>query len=274
MPNDGQICFTYFLRVGVGAQQGHGIDTAQGVSDSGAGQGLSNTNRVQVKVTGGVFSNDACVLGKVFVDCNNHMLQDCQELGIPGIRLYLQDGTAITTDSEGKYSCCGLPPRTQVLRIDALTLPRWSRLLTSSSRNAGDASWLLLDPKNGVLQRGDFIEGSCSNSVLEQVKVRRAQGEMRVAESEAAGTPALKFEGRSPGGPNRRRLYRSCPLRRRTPSASEYGHNDCSAFPQSSSTESFKITDFPARGGEGPSPDNPAARTRLINNAVQRRRDL
>jgi uncharacterized repeat protein (TIGR01451 family) len=201
LPVNGQISFTYFLRVGVGAQQGDGINTAQGVSVSGAEQVLSNIARAQVKVTGGVFSNEACVLGKVFVDCNGNMVQDREELGIPGVRLVLQDGTFITTDSEGKYSYCGLPPRTQVLKVDALTLPRGARLVTSSSRNAGDANSLFLDPKNGELHRADFIEGSCSNTVLEQVKARRAQGEVRAVESEGKGTPALKFEGKAPGYP-------------------------------------------------------------------------
>jgi uncharacterized repeat protein (TIGR01451 family) len=201
LPVNGQFTFTYFLRVGVGSQQGDGINSAQGVSVSGAQQVVSNIARARVLVTGGVFSNEACVLGKVFVDCNGNMVQDREELGIPGVRLFLQDGTGLTTDSEGKYSHCGLPPRTQVLKVDPLTLPRGSRLVTSSSRNAGDANSLFLDLKNGELQRADFIEGSCSNTVLEQVKARRAQGEVRTVETEAKGAPALKFEGKAPGYP-------------------------------------------------------------------------
>jgi hypothetical protein len=74
---------------------------------------------------------------------------------------------------------CGLPPRSHVLRIDELTLPRGSRLTTSSNRNLGDAGSLWLDLKNGELQRADFVEGSCSNTVLDQVKARRAAGEVR-----------------------------------------------------------------------------------------------
>ena len=201
LPVNGQVTLTYFLRVGVGAQQGDGVNTAQGISVSGTQQLVSNIARAKVKVTGGVFSTEACVVGKVYVDCNGNMVQDREELGIPGVRLLLQDGTGITTDSEGKYSHCGLPPRTQVLKVDPLTLPRGARLVTSSSRNAGDANSLFLDLKNGELQRADFIEGSCSNTVLEQVKARRAQGEVRAVDSEAKGTPALKFEGKAPGYP-------------------------------------------------------------------------
>jgi len=201
LPINGQITFTYVLRVGAGAQQGDGINSAQGVSSNGAQELRSNVARAKVQVVGGVFSNEACVAGKVYVDCNNNMVQDREELGIPGVRLVLQDGTTIATDSEGKYSFCGLPPRTHVLKLDALSMPRGSRIVTSSSRNAGDGHSIFLDPKNGELHRADFIEGSCSNTVLEQVKARRSQGEVRAVETEKTGSPALKFEGKAPGYP-------------------------------------------------------------------------
>lgn len=54
----------------------------------------------------------------------------------------------------------------------------------------------------------------------------------------------------------------------------EYSRNDRSAFPQLALTESFKITDYLARGGDVTSVDNPAARTPLVNNASRLRPDL
>jgi hypothetical protein len=115
------------------------------------------------------------------------------------VRLLLQDGTTLISDSEGKYSVCGLPPRSAVLKVDPITLPRGARLTTSSNRNLGDAGSLWLDLKNGELHRADFIEGSCSNTVLEQVKARRAQGEVRAPESEKKGGPALRFDSKAHG---------------------------------------------------------------------------
>jgi hypothetical protein len=103
------------------------------------------------------------------------------------------------SDVEGKYSVCGLPPRSHVLRADPHTLPRGSRLSTSSNRNLGDAGSLWLDLKNGELHRADFVEGSCSNTVLDQVKARRAQGEVRAPETERAGQPALRFDSKAHG---------------------------------------------------------------------------
>jgi uncharacterized repeat protein (TIGR01451 family) len=179
----GEITLTYRVRLAVGSQQGTGINRATAtaglnVNCSLPGALCSNEAQFKVKVTGGVFSNQACVIGKVYVDCNNNHVQDEEELGIPGVRMYLQDGTSITTDVEGKYSYCGLEPRTHVLVLDPTTMPRGSVVTTSSSRNVGDAMSLFLDLKNGELHRADFIEGSCSNPVLEQVKARRTRGEI------------------------------------------------------------------------------------------------
>ncbi|WP_353085021.1 SdrD B-like domain-containing protein [Stenotrophomonas sp.] len=209
----GQIVLTYRVRVGVGAQQGDGINRAQafgcafsgGCIDTGSitplpGALPSNRAEYRVRVTGGVFTDQACVLGKVFVDCNNNHVQDREELGIPGVRLYFSDGTWVISDSEGKYSYCGLPPQSHTLKVDAGTLPLGARLTTSSNRNLGDADSLFLDLKNGELHRADFIEGSCANPVLEQVKARRTQGEVRAPETET-GQPPLRFDSKPARAP-------------------------------------------------------------------------
>ena len=211
MPASRQLVLRYRLRVDGGAQQGDGINRARGHAcgqpagcvDAGfnplPGSVATNDAAFRVRVGGGVFTTDACVLGKVFVDCNGNHVQDAEELGIPGVRLVMQDGTTLISDSEGKYSVCGVPPRSAVLKADPLTLPRGSRLTTSSNRNLGDAGSLWLDLKNGELHRADFIEGSCSNTVLEQVKARRAQGEVRAPEPEKKGGPALRFDSKAHG---------------------------------------------------------------------------
>jgi uncharacterized repeat protein (TIGR01451 family) len=204
----------YRVRVGIGAQQGNGINTAMAVGCSSSNgcvsaqtfqpltnSVLSNQGSYKVTVSGGVFTDQACVLGKIYVECNNNHIQDDEEIGIPGVRLYFEDGTYVVSDSEGKYSRCGMTPRSHVLTPDPATLPQGSHLTTSSNRNLGDANSLFVDLKNGELHRADFIEGSCSNRVLEQVKARRTQGEVRSVETERANGSALRFESKSPGYP-------------------------------------------------------------------------
>lgn len=207
LPLQGQKVLTYRVRVGVGAAQGDGINRAQAygclrddtcVDPSGAplpGSTPSNPTEYRVTVTGGVFTDEGCVVGKVFMDCNLNHVQDSEELGILGVRLYFENGTWMVSDTEGKYSYCGLPPKSHTLKVDASTLPVGSRLTTSSNRNLGDADSLFIDLKNGELHRADFVEGSCSNLVIEQVKARRTQGEVRAPETET-GKPLLRFESK------------------------------------------------------------------------------
>ena len=104
---------TYRMRVNVGALQGDGVNRARAAS----GALRSNEASARVKVVGGVFAEEAFVIGKVTLDCNRNGVQDenAGEIGIPGVRLYLEDGTFAVTDSEGKYSFYGLRPVTRVL---------------------------------------------------------------------------------------------------------------------------------------------------------------
>jgi uncharacterized repeat protein (TIGR01451 family) len=166
---------TYFVRLGVGSQQGDGVNRATVVAPI-----RSNTAAFKVNVQGGVFSNEGCIIGKVYVDCDGNAVQNnvgsSREFGIPGVRLVMLDGTFAITDSEGKYSLCRVKSQTHVVKVDRTTLPTGSRLVPSSNRNAGVGGSLFVDLKGGELARADFIEGSCSPEVLDQVKARRAQG--------------------------------------------------------------------------------------------------
>jgi large repetitive protein len=191
---------TYRVRVGVGSQQGDGINRALANGQVGGVPVQSNRAQARIRITGGVFFQEACVLGKVFVDCNRNRIQDAEEVGIPGVRFYLQDGTHLVSDSEGKYSICGLPARTSVMRVDTTTLPAGSELVTSSNRNALDAGSLFLDLKFGELHRADFIEGSCSREVLDQVFERRRTGQVVSPLVDPPISPPRVFRSGPPAG--------------------------------------------------------------------------
>ena len=190
---------SYYVRLGVGSQQGDGINRATATFIGANGAVVrSNTAQFKVKVQGGVFTNDGCIIGKVYIDCDGTHTQNnesgSRELGIPGVRLVMQDGTYIITDNEGKYSICGVKPQTHVIKVDRTTIPKGSRLLPSSNRNAGVGDSIFVDLKGGELARADFIEGSCSPAVLDQVKARRAQGGALVPELEVKSD--LKIDSR------------------------------------------------------------------------------
>ncbi len=143
---------SYRARIGVGAEQGDGINRAL----ARFGAQISAEARVRVKIGTGVFWQQACLVGRVFVDENGNGLKDADEAGVPNVRLYLEDGTWFRTDEAGKYSYCGLEPITHVIALDRATLPPGSLLRTTGNRNARDPGSLFLDVKRGELARADF----------------------------------------------------------------------------------------------------------------------
>jgi large repetitive protein len=187
---------TYYVRIGVGSAEGDGINRAQVYVGNTP---RSNLAAAKVQIRGGVFGSDACIVGKVFVDCNGDHVQNnvggSNELGIPGVRIVMETGAFAVTDAEGKYNICPVSPITHVLRIDKRTLPVGSKIVPSSNRNAGDGSSLFVDITKGELARADFVEGSCSAPVLDQVKARRAQAGPANTESEGPESAPLRIQG-------------------------------------------------------------------------------
>ncbi len=170
-----QVVLTYRLRVGPGAQQGDGVNRAQASAGLGASVIKSNQASVKVQISqGGVFSDRAYLIGKVYADCNANRQQDGDEPGIPGVRIFLEDGTSATTDEEGKYSLYGLLARTHVAKVDPITLPAGAMLEVLANRNAGDPGSRFLDLKNGELHKADFALSNCTDDIRAEIANRHA----------------------------------------------------------------------------------------------------
>ncbi len=174
---------TYRVYLGPGATAGDGLNRAQALSTiTGV---ASNTATAKVEVTGGVFSDRGIIAGKIFVDCacDPDRVQGPRDIGIPGVRIMLEDGTSTVTDVEGKFNFYGLAPRVHVLKVDVTTLPPGSKLAAVSSRNAGDGWTRFVDLRNSEFARGDFVEVSSDPSVLAAVIARRNRGEVYCRDS-------------------------------------------------------------------------------------------
>ena len=164
----------YRVLVGPNALNGDGINRARAMDRTGIS---SNEAQAKVKVRAGVFSSDAFVVGKVYADCNRNGMQDKGELGVAGVRLYMEDGSYVITDREGKYDFYGISPKTHVLKLDRTTLPAGVELITQANRNAGDPSSRFVDVKRGELHRADFAmadqAGTCSAPLTAMIKERQ-----------------------------------------------------------------------------------------------------
>ncbi len=159
------------------------ITRSLAVSDAPGLRVESNTATVPIKLERGVFETRGIIAGKIYVqcDCDSIPGQGNGEVGIPGVRVVLEDGTGAITDSEGKYNIINVRAGMHVVKVDWTTLPEGATLVVLNTRNAGDAYSRFVDLKVGELHRADFAEGSRSESVLASVLARRRQGEVGAA---------------------------------------------------------------------------------------------
>ena len=171
---------TYRVRVVPGALQGDGKNKAKAHSTVPAGD--SNIAVARVIVRAGVFSDKPFLIGKVFVDVNTNKIQDAGEPGVPGVRLYLNNGTYAITDKEGKYSLYGLEAQTHAVKVDETTLPAGWRGEQLTARHNRRGTLYTADLKFGELRKVDFADASNDPAVLDEVKRRISKGDVDVAE--------------------------------------------------------------------------------------------
>ena len=194
------LSLTYRVRIGPGALQGDGVNRAQAYSARIATSlvsKVSNTATATVQVLPGVFSDRGFVVGKVFADCNRDRLQNQDEPGIPDVRLYMEDGTFVFSDKEGKFSLYNVRPQTHVLKVDTTTLPEGVQLEVLGTRNARDAGSRFVDMKNGQLLQVNFAVDGCSPALDEEIK-RRAKRTRGVPETEFAAMARMTPDGAVP----------------------------------------------------------------------------
>ena len=150
---------TYRVLIGSTALGGDGINRATATARNAQDQALvSREAQWPVEVSRGLMNTDGIIIGKVYHDINRDGIQqkEAGELGVAGIRIYMENGSFIVTDPEGKYNFYGVSAKTHVLKVDRTTLPRETELITQSNRNAGDAGSRFVDLKYGELHRADF----------------------------------------------------------------------------------------------------------------------
>ncbi len=177
LPPGGSVTLTYRVQVGPEATTGDGVNRATALSPATGKR--SNVAIAAVRLRPGAFTDEGLILGKVYIECGCEVDgQNLEELGVPGVRVLLQDGTSAITDVEGKYHFFGLSPRNWVVKVDPSTLPEGSRLVPLTNRHGNDGSTVLVDLKRGELARADFADGSRSSDVVADVKARRSGGEV------------------------------------------------------------------------------------------------
>ncbi|MEO7962459.1 MAG: hypothetical protein ABIT38_00960 [Gemmatimonadaceae bacterium] len=174
------LTLTYRVRITAAAQTGSNTNVAVASSTDGTTQ--SAPGKATTKISGGVFDERGAIVGKVYTQCNcSSAMQESGEIGIPGVRVNLEDGTSAVTDVEGKYSFYAVSARMHVVKVDRASLPKGAVLVAIANRNAMDGYSRFADVKGGELHKADFAEGSGSVDVMRLILERRRAGEVENA---------------------------------------------------------------------------------------------
>jgi uncharacterized repeat protein (TIGR01451 family) len=170
IPAGGRMTLTYRVRVGANAPEGEQFNTASAAGTLSTGERVSTTPaRAGVRVRRGLFSSQQVIVGRVFADANLNGQFDKDERGLPGVRLYLNNGQSVITDAEGLYNFPVVNEGAQVLSLDPVTMPRGYALVDTGRRDEKSWTRLLRTPLGGgALLRQNFAlrspEGDSSAS--------------------------------------------------------------------------------------------------------------
>lgn len=95
---------------------------------------ISNEARVTVEVQADTTLDEGTVVGRVFCDQGDGRWDD-GDLGVPGVRLFLDTGFWVETDLAGKFHFRGVAPGRRLLKLDATTLPAASQTISDIARD-------------------------------------------------------------------------------------------------------------------------------------------
>jgi len=123
---------------------------------SSLGTVASNTAKDAVQIRDPFGADKSYLAGRVLAIDSCSEQDSYQELS--GIRLFLEDGTYVITDEQGRYHIEGMEPGTHVVQLDPATYPEGLEpiLCEDHTRSAGNPASRFLELQPGTLWRADF----------------------------------------------------------------------------------------------------------------------
>jgi uncharacterized repeat protein (TIGR01451 family) len=91
-------------------------------SISGTNTNVGASANADVEIVDGALSDRSVLAGRVFYDSSRTGRYRRGDRGLAGVRIYLEDGTSVVTDSQGRFTFPSVRPGMHVLRVDAQTL--------------------------------------------------------------------------------------------------------------------------------------------------------
>ncbi|MEO1028569.1 MAG: hypothetical protein AAFX02_05870 [Pseudomonadota bacterium] len=199
---------TYVLAVGASTPLGEAINRA--VAIDGTGNPISNGADAVVQVQEDLLRSRLTIVGRVAEDACDGDDEWARELrdgiGVPGVRIYMEDGQYVVTDQDGLFHFENVLPVAHVVQIDEATLPQGYEpmICEENTRYAGSAISQFVDARGGVIWRANFylkrnedaiddtIEAVEEEPVYDQAWLDEQPAGTRFAYPDPATTPAVR----------------------------------------------------------------------------------
>ena len=138
------------VTVGVRGEEAENIALARGDGDV-----QSNVASARVQIVEDLFRSHSTLVGRVV---EGGCQPGDEQLGVAGVRIYLEDGRYTITDDSGRYHFEGVKPGTHVVQVDLDTVPEYLELVQcqENSRFAGSEFSRFVDLRPGALWRANF----------------------------------------------------------------------------------------------------------------------
>jgi uncharacterized repeat protein (TIGR01451 family) len=144
---------SYLVEVTPGAPVGEAVNRATAQAPGFARSGEASA---PVRIKSLLFTDALTVIGRITEgNCND---PGRGRKGIANIRLLMEDGSYVLTDSDGLYHFEGVRPGTHVVQIDETSIPKSYLPVTCDrdTRSSGSATSRFIEGQGGSLQRVDF----------------------------------------------------------------------------------------------------------------------
>ncbi|MGB7405124.1 MAG: hypothetical protein WA906_05500 [Pacificimonas sp.] len=191
LPAGGSIDLTYILAVASNAPDGDAVNRAITFDGDLV---VSNPALAELRVRRPFFTDSATLIGRVTEgECS---VSSAERPGVADVRILMEDGRYVITDSDGLYHFEGVHPGTHVVQLDVGALPDGFEAIACerSSRRAGRAFSSFVEVQGGALWRTDFVLQRTGD-----VAAEGKEDDSVLSDAEAAGSDRDWLAGQGPG---------------------------------------------------------------------------
>ena len=163
---------SYVVEVGPGTRFGEAVNTAQARTFTNV---LSNVAEASVEVVDDLLQDKTIIVGKVTAESYHDNANEeegeekseeksdsakdgkKEQKGVPGIRIYMENGSSVVTDQNGMYHFDNVTPGVHVVQLDLESLPsKYEPVDGWNDRFARRGYSQFVDLQGGSLWRADF----------------------------------------------------------------------------------------------------------------------